>query len=138
MRIWSWTVDEWNAAFQGFAILCIAGTLLAGAGKFWTDKKIRDRRAEESAAEKARTAKVEANLAKQQERADKTEKDFQERFKRRTMSPRERNDLLGLLRAYSSLAREAREKNRETLWIVHPSGDTESTEFCFHADGPLC
>ena len=68
MRIWSWTVDDWNAAFQGFAILCIAGTLLAGAGKFWTDKIIKQRGAQELAAAKERTANAENELVKLKER----------------------------------------------------------------------
>jgi hypothetical protein len=129
MRIWSWTVDDWNAAFQGFAILCIAGTLLAGAGKFWTDRIIKERHAQELAAAKTRTVKVEVDLAKQQERTAKAEKELRERFESRTLTQNQQTNFFGLARAYAPLAKEARDKRGETVWIVHPTGDPEATEF---------
>lgn len=80
----------------------------------------------------ARIAEANQKAAEANQRAAEAQKELaqiQERFRPRTLSQREQNDLFGLLRAYSSLARQAREKNRETLWIVHPNGDTEATEF---------
>lgn len=132
MKIWSWTVDDWNAMFQVLTIIFVAGTVLTGVGKIWTDKIIKERQAQELAAARISTTKLETDLAKQQERAAKAEKELlevQERFKPRTLSRSEQNDLFGLLRAHSSLARRAREKNGEVLWIVHPRGDPEATEF---------
>lgn len=132
MRIWSWTVEDWNTAFQVLTTIFVAGTVLTGLGTVFTGRLVTKRQAQELAATKARTTKLQTDLAAQQERAANAERqllEVQERFKPRTMSPREQNSLLGLLRSYSSLARQAREKNRETLWIVHPSGDTEATEF---------
>jgi hypothetical protein len=132
MRIWSWTVDDWNTAFQVLTTMFVAGTVLTGLGAMFTDRAVRKRQAEELAITKANTVKLQTDLAAQQERAAKAEKELlevQERFKPRTMSQSEQNNLVGLLRAYASLAREAKEKNRETLWIVHPTGDTEATVF---------
>ena len=132
MKIWSWTVDDWNTAFQVLTVVFVAGTVATGLGTVLTDRTIRKRQAEELATTKANTIKLQTDLAAQQERAAKAEKELlevQERFKPRTMSQSEQSNLLGLLRASVSLVREAKEKNRETLWIIHPSGDTEATVF---------
>lgn len=132
MMPWSWTVEGWNAIFQILTTLFVAGTVITGLGIFFTGRVVSKRQAQELAEAKANMAKVETDLAKQQERAANAERqllEVQERFKPRTMSPSQQNNLLGLLRASSSLADEARQKNGETLWIVHPSGDLEAAEF---------
>jgi hypothetical protein len=132
MRIWSWTVDDWNAFFQGFAILCILGTLLAGAGKFWTDRIIKARAAQESAAAKASAAKVQADLDTQRERTTKAEEDIlevQAKFRRRTLTQSERNNIVGLLHAYLTIAKEAKEKYGESFMIVYPSDEGDPARF---------
>jgi hypothetical protein len=131
MKILS-SADDLNVALKILTMLFGLGTLLAGVGVFWTDRIIKARAAQESAAVKTSAAKVQADLTAQQERTAKAEKELlqvQERFRPRTMSQSEQQKLLSLLTVYSSLARNGREKNRETLWIVHPSGDTEATVF---------
>lgn len=118
MKIWSWTVDDWNAAFQILPILFLVGTLVTGIGKVWTDRIIKERQAQA--------------LAKQQERTAKAEKDLsevQERFQSRTLTQAQQNTFFRLAKAYATLAKEARDRRGETVWIVHPTGDTEATEF---------
>lgn len=132
MKIWSWTVDDWNAAFQGFAILCILGTLLAGAGKFWTDRIIKQRGAQELAAAKqelaaakATTDKVQADLAAQQ----KEILEVQAKFRRRTLTQKERDNMVGLLYAYLTIAKEAKDKYGESFMIVYPSDEGDPSRF---------
>jgi hypothetical protein len=132
MKLWHWTLDDWNAAFQLFTILFVAGTVLTGLGALYTGRRIAARQKQELATTNATITKLQTDLAVQQERAARAERELlevQERFKPRILSERQQSELFGLLRAYSSLAREAREKNQETFWIVHPRGDIEATEF---------
>lgn len=131
MRIWSWTVEDWNAAFQIMTTIFVAGTVLTGVGAFFTGRKINERLAKELAAARASTAKVETDLAKQQERAANAERqllEVQEKFRRRTLTQKDREKLVALSQAYLALVTKAKE-NGETCMIVYPNGDGEATEF---------
>ena len=74
MRIWSWTVDDWNTVFQVLTTVFVAGTVLTGLGTVLTDRVIRRRQAEELATTKANAIKLQTDLAAQQERTAKAEK----------------------------------------------------------------
>jgi hypothetical protein len=132
MKIWSWTVDDWNAAFQILPIVFVALTVLTGAGKFWTDRIIKGRQAQQLADAKTSAARVQDDLATQQQRAAKAEKELseiKERFQPRTLTENQKNNIFGLARAYSSIAKEARKKRGEFVMIIHPRGDPEATEY---------
>jgi hypothetical protein len=131
MKILS-SVGDWNVAFQILVMVSGLVTLLAGVGVFLTDRRIKARAAQESAAAKASTAKVQADLATQQERTANAEKqllEVQEKFRRRTLTQRERDTIVALLRAYLTIANEAKEKHGETFMIVYPSGEGEPSQF---------
>jgi hypothetical protein len=107
------------------------GTLLAAVGVFCTDRIIKARAAQESAAAKESAAKVQADLITQQERTAKAEKEIlevQEQFRRRTLTQRERDTIVSLLRAYLTLANEAKAKG-ESFMIVHSSDEGEPSRF---------
>ena len=130
MKILS-SVDDWNVAFKILVMISGLVTLLAGVGVFWTDRRIKARAAQESAATKESAAKVQADLATQQERTAKAEKEIlevQEQFRRRTLTQRERDAIVSLLRAYLTLANEAKAKG-ESFMIIHPSDEGEPSRF---------
>ena len=58
MKIWSWTVDDWNTAFQVLTVVFVAGTVVTGLGTVLTDRVVRKRQAEELATTKANTIKL--------------------------------------------------------------------------------
>ena len=123
MKILS-SVDDWNVAFKILVMVSGLVTLLAGVGVFLTDRRIKARAAQESAAAKESTAKVQADLAK----AEKEILEVQEQFRRRTLTQRERDTIVSLLRAYLTLANEAKAKG-ESFMIVYPTGEGEPTRF---------
>jgi phosphate/sulfate permease len=80
----------------------------------------------------ARIAEANQKAAEANERAAEAQKELakiQARFVRRTLTQTERNNIVGMLHAYLTIAKEAKEKRGEVLMIVHPTGDNEATEF---------
>jgi transcription elongation GreA/GreB family factor len=79
-----------------------------------------------------RAEKLEADNLILRERAAKAEKDLlqlRERVeKRRTLTQKERDSTVGLLNAYLTLAKQAKEKG-ESFMIVYPTGKDEAAEF---------
>jgi hypothetical protein len=139
MKIWSWTVDDWNAAFQILPIIFLVGTVATGIGKVWTDRIIKQRGALELAAAKQEladaktaTAKVQADLDAQREQTAKNKKEIlevQAKFRRRTLTPQERDNMVNFLHVYRRLANEAKDKYGESFMIVFPSGEGEPSQF---------
>src|SRR5260370_1523105 len=88
MKLWHWTLDEWNAAFQLFTILFVAGTVLTGLGALYTGRRIAARQKQELATTNATITKLQTDLAVQQTQAAKAELDLlqvQERIKPRIL-----------------------------------------------------
>jgi hypothetical protein len=46
MKIWAWTLDDWNIAFQVATLIFVAGTVVTGAITVFVSKEVSRRQAE--------------------------------------------------------------------------------------------